>query len=94
LQRNDRVVSIAGIFAGVPAWDDKRQPRSNIGCMKLFLMILLGIVMVAVVVVMLVGAVGMANLSRDPRTSNKLMRARVVLQAIAIGIVVLLMSMK
>jgi hypothetical protein len=61
--------------------------------MKIFLMILLGIVMIAVVVVMLIGAVGMANLSRDPRTSNKLMRARVVLQAIAIGIVVLLMSM-
>ncbi len=61
--------------------------------MKLFLMILLGIVMIAVVVVMLVGAVGMANLSRDPKTSNKLMRARVVLQAIAIGIVILLMAM-
>jgi hypothetical protein len=57
-------------------------------------MILLGIVMIAVVVVMLIGAVGMANLSRDPKTSNKLMRARVVLQAIAIGIVVLLMSMR
>jgi hypothetical protein len=56
-------------------------------------MILLGIVMIAVVVVMLVGAVGMANLSRDPKTSNKLMRARVVLQAIAIGIVILLMAM-
>jgi hypothetical protein len=59
--------------------------------MKLFLMILLGIDMVAVVVVMLVGAVGMANLSRDPRTSNKLMRARVALQGVAIGLVVLLM---
>lgn len=62
--------------------------------MKIFLMILLGIDMVAVVAVMLVGAVGMANLSRDPRTSNKLMRARVVLQAVAIGIVVILMGMK
>jgi hypothetical protein len=62
--------------------------------MKIFLMILLGIDMVAVVAVMLVGAVGMANLSRDPKTSNKLMRARVVLQAVAIGIVVILMAMK
>ncbi len=61
------------------------------GGMKLFLMILLGIDMIAVVVVMLIGAVGMANLSRDPRTSNKLMRARVVLQGVAIGLVVLLM---
>jgi hypothetical protein len=59
--------------------------------MKLFLMVLLGIDMIAVVAVMLVGAVGMANLSRDPRTSNKLMRARVALQGIAIALVVLLM---
>ncbi len=49
--------------------------------------------MAAVVAVMLVGAVGMANISRDPRTSNKLMRWRVILQAGAIGIVVILMSM-
>jgi len=59
--------------------------------MKLFLMILLGIDMVAVVIVMLVGALGMANSSRDPRTSNKLMRARVGLQGVAIGLVVLLL---
>jgi Hypoxia induced protein conserved region len=59
--------------------------------MKVFLMILLGIDMVAVVIVMLVGALGMANLSRDPHTSNKLMRARVALQGVAIGLVVLLM---
>ncbi len=54
-------------------------------------MILLGIDMVAVVVVMLVGAIGLANSSRDPRTSNKLMRARVGLQGLAIGLVVLLL---
>jgi hypothetical protein len=59
--------------------------------MKTFLMILLGIDMVAVVVVMLVGAVGMANLSRNPQTSNRLMRARVGLQGVAIGLVMLLM---
>jgi hypothetical protein len=59
--------------------------------MKIFLMILLAIDMVAVVVVMLVGAVGMANLSRDPKVSNRLMRARVGLQGIAVGLVVLLM---
>ncbi len=61
--------------------------------MKLFLMVLLAIDMLAVVVVMLVGAVGMANLSRDPRTSNKLMRWRVILQGVAIGLVVILMAM-
>ena len=54
-------------------------------------MILLGIDLVAVVAVMLVGAVGMANLSRNPRTSNRLMRWRVLLQGTAIGLVVLLM---
>jgi len=59
--------------------------------MKIFLMILLAIDMVAVVVVMLVGAVGIANLSRDPKVSNRLMRARVGLQGIAVGLVVLLM---
>jgi succinate dehydrogenase hydrophobic anchor subunit len=56
-------------------------------------MILLAIDMTAVVIVMLVGAVGMANISRDPRTSNKLMRWRVILQGVAIGIVVILMAM-
>jgi len=61
--------------------------------MRTFLTILLFIDMAAVVVVMLVGALGMANVSRDPRTSNRLMRWRVILQAGAIGIVVILMSM-
>jgi hypothetical protein len=61
--------------------------------MKIFLMVLLGIDMLAVVVVMLVGAVGMANLSRDPRVSNRLMRWRVILQGVAVGLVVLLMMM-
>ncbi len=47
--------------------------------------------MIAVVIVMLVGALGMANVNRSPRTSNKLMRARVILQGVGIGLVVLLM---
>jgi hypothetical protein len=62
------------------------------GNMKIFLMVLLGIDMLAVVVVMLVGALGMANPGRDPRTSNKLMRWRVILQGVAIGLVVILMA--
>ncbi|HUW80098.1 MAG TPA: HIG1 domain-containing protein [Acidocella sp.] len=61
--------------------------------MKIFLMVLLGIDMVAVVVVMLIGAVGMANLSRNPETSQKLMRWRVILQGVAIGLVAILMLM-
>ncbi len=59
--------------------------------MKILLMILLGIDLVAVVAVMLVGAVGMANLSRSPQTSNMLMRWRVGLQGFGVLLVVLLM---
>jgi hypothetical protein len=59
--------------------------------MKILLMILLGVDLVAVVGVMLVGAVGMANLSRSPQTSNMLMRWRVGLQGIGVVLVVLLM---
>ncbi len=61
--------------------------------MRIFLMVLLFADMAAVVVVMLIGAVGMANVSRDPRTSNKLMRWRVILQGVAIALVVALMAM-
>ncbi len=71
----------------------QRADSAYMNAMKLFLMILLGIDMLAVVAVMLVGAVGMANVSRDPRTSNKLMRWRVILQGVAIALVVILMAM-
>ncbi len=60
--------------------------------MRTILFILLALDMIAVVVVMLVGAVGMANLSRNPRTSNRLMRWRVILQGIAIALAVVLMT--
>ncbi len=61
--------------------------------MKLFLMILLGLDMLAVVAVMLVGALGMANISRDPRTANLLMRWRVILQGAAIALVVIILTL-
>ena len=54
-------------------------------------MILLGLDMLAVVGVMLAGVLGMASPGRDPRTSNRLMRWRVTLQAVAIALVVALM---
>ncbi|OYV25762.1 MAG: hypothetical protein B7X08_04345 [Acidocella sp. 20-63-7] len=60
--------------------------------MKIFLLALLAADMLAVVVVMLVGALGMANPNRSPQTSNKLMRWRVTLQAIAIALVVILVA--
>jgi hypothetical protein len=72
--------------------DGAQMPNQDyITSMKIFLMVLLGIDMVAVVAVMLVGAVGMANLSRSPQTSNLLMRWRVGLQGVGIALVVLLM---
>jgi hypothetical protein len=59
--------------------------------MKIFLMVLLGIDLAAVVVVMLIGAIGMADAGRSPQTSNKLMRLRVGLQGVGVALVVLLM---
>ncbi len=62
-----------------------------IGGMKTFLTILLGLDLVAVVAVMLTGVLGMAKAGRDPRVSNRLMRWRVTLQALAVALVVALM---
>jgi hypothetical protein len=59
--------------------------------MKTILMVLLAVDMLAVVGVMLAGAVGMARKDHDPRVSNKLMRWRVTLQGVAVALVVALM---
>ncbi|MGO9817528.1 MAG: HIG1 domain-containing protein [Acidocella sp.] len=59
--------------------------------MKMFLLGLLALDMLAVVAVMLAGALGMANPARDPRRSNLLMRWRVILQGVAVALVVALM---
>jgi hypothetical protein len=59
--------------------------------MKILLMILLGADLIAVVAVMLFGAIGMANANRSPQMSNKLMRWRVGLQGFGVLLVVLLM---
>lgn len=58
--------------------------------MRDILIILLGIDMVAVVAVLLTGAVGMTT-GADPRRQNRLMRWRVGLQAIAVALVVILL---
>ncbi len=55
--------------------------------MRTILIILLALDMIAVVVVMLIGVIGMADLNRSPRTSNRLMRLRVILQGVAIALV-------
>ncbi|MCC6470948.1 MAG: twin transmembrane helix small protein [Alphaproteobacteria bacterium] len=59
--------------------------------MKTFLTVVLVIAMLAVVGVLLAGVIGLVRGGNDPRRSNKLMRARVVLQAVALGIFALLL---
>ena len=54
-------------------------------------MVLLAVDMLAVLVVMLTGTLGMVNKNRDPHTSNRLMRWRVTLQAVAVALVAVLM---
>ena len=58
--------------------------------MKTFLGILLVLALIAVVVVLLMGVIGMIH-GGDPRRSNKLMRMRVMMQAIALAIFALLL---
>ncbi len=58
--------------------------------MKTFLTVLLVIAMLAVLGVLLAGVIGMLR-GADPRTSNKLMRARVMLQGVALAVLALLL---
>ncbi|MBL8704351.1 MAG: twin transmembrane helix small protein [Rhodospirillales bacterium] len=60
--------------------------------MKTLLTVFLILALVAVAVVLLMGVVGMLR-GGDPQRSNKLMRWRVGLQAVALAIVALLMLM-
>ncbi len=62
-----------------------------IGGMKIILMVLLALDMLAVVGVMLAGVFGMTAKNHDPRKSNQLMRWRVTLQAVAVGLVAALL---
>lgn len=61
--------------------------------MKTIIIVLLVLDMLAVVGVLLAGGFGMVSANPDPRRSNRLMRWRVTLQAVAVGLVVLLMLM-
>ena len=60
--------------------------------MHAFLTVLIGILLLAVLGVLLAGAIGMAR-GMDGRTSNKLMQWRVLLQACALLLLVLMMTM-
>ncbi len=61
--------------------------------MKTFIIILLGIMMLATVGVLVAGLIGVARGGGDPRRSNALMRWRVMLQAGALLLFLLLLSL-
>lgn len=61
--------------------------------MNTFLTVLLVLAMAATLGVMLYGMIGMARSDSDPMRSNRLMRWRVILQAAALVIVMLLVSL-
>ncbi|MDE2005164.1 MAG: twin transmembrane helix small protein [Rhodospirillales bacterium] len=59
--------------------------------MTTFLMIMLVLAMLGVLGVLFAGLFGVARGGGDPRRSNRLMRWRVILQAVAIGLFILLL---
>lgn len=61
--------------------------------MKTFLIIGVALLMLATVGVLIAGMVGLVRGGGDPRKSNRLMRWRVILQAAALLLFALLMSL-
>jgi hypothetical protein len=61
--------------------------------MTTFLSILVVIAMLATLGVLIAGMVGMVRGTNDPRRSNRLMRYRVMLQAVALALFALLMTL-
>ena len=64
-----------------------------VGRMKIVLAVLVGILMLATLGVLVVGLVGLVRGGGDPRRSNKLMQYRVLLQAGALLLFVVLLSL-
>lgn len=60
---------------------------------KTFLIVLVAALMLATVGVLIAGMVGLVRGGGDPRRSNQLMRWRVILQAAALLLFALLMSL-
>ena len=50
--------------------------------------VMIGIAAFATLAVVVIGVVNMARKGHDPRTSNKLMRWRIILQAVAILLII------
>jgi len=59
--------------------------------MSVFLAVVLGLLMLGVLGVLFAGLIGVARGGGDPRRSNQLMRWRVILQAAAIALFMLLL---
>ncbi|HEU0071790.1 MAG TPA: twin transmembrane helix small protein [Alphaproteobacteria bacterium] len=51
--------------------------------------VMIGVAALATLAVVFIGVINMSRKGHDPRTSNKLMRWRIILQAVAIGLIVL-----
>src|SRR5271155_5545255 len=73
-------------------YDDTRRKRYHIAAMTTFLTLLLVLAMLGVLGVL---GMGVATMIRggDPRRSNKLMQARVVMQGVALLVLALLMML-
>ena len=61
--------------------------------MRIFLAILIGLLMLGVVGVLFAGLIGVARGGGDPERSNRLMRWRIILQAGAILLFLLLITL-
>lgn len=61
--------------------------------MKAFITVLIAILMFATLGVLIAGIIGMVRGGGDPRRSNKLMQWRVALQAAALLLFILLLSL-
>jgi len=61
--------------------------------MRIFLAVLIGLLMLGVVGVLFAGLIGVARGGGDPERSNQLMRWRIILQAAAILLFLLLVTL-
>lgn len=61
--------------------------------MRTFLVIMIGVLMLATLAVLITGMVGMVRGGGDPARSNRLMRWRVILQGAALLLLALLMTL-
>jgi hypothetical protein len=77
----------------LPQDDLSRTGAAEIKQMKTFVVVLMVMAMLGVLGVMVTGMVGMVRGGGDPARSNALMRWRVILQAGALVLFVILMTM-